>query len=412
MAALVARTAASKGRLAAQLPGAVLPLLPLAALSIGQGDVMPMRYRQSATTTEESISQVSNLENPNYLQIGRFDLAFVFVYLYPLFILALSYDMVSAEREAGTLGLILSQPITLRSWMVARMVLRVAAIFVPVLTGVVSGLIWLGISLREPRNLAGIALAFGALLIYGVFWWSAALLVNFIFRLPSSTHALILGTLWLVVVLLLPMVLTVATSLAHPLPSRIELIGAYRGAEDASRAEGNDLVIRRYTDHPELMPDGSTVDRADLTVMLYEVGREAERMVDPIMERFDHQLAEQRRMVDRYTWLTPATSMQALLDEIAGTSATRFERFRGQVIDFNHARQAFFEPLIYKKSYFTASDLSAVPLFKFSNDSMNTTAERVFGHILAILVPAALCVLASSLNNFRNRHWERRRNQN
>ena len=63
---------------------------------------------------------------------GRFDLAFVLIYLYPLLILALTYNLLSAEKEQGTLALALSQPVSLRTLVSARW--RCAAV---VLLGVV-----------------------------------------------------------------------------------------------------------------------------------------------------------------------------------------------------------------------------------------------------------------------------------
>lgn len=43
----------------------------------------------------------SEVFNPELALAGRFDLAFVLVYLVPLFLIALLYDQVSSERQAG-----------------------------------------------------------------------------------------------------------------------------------------------------------------------------------------------------------------------------------------------------------------------------------------------------------------------
>jgi ABC-2 type transport system permease protein len=371
----------------------VLDPLPAAALSIGHGDVLPSRYRSSTTTTDESIAQTANLENPSYLQAGRFDLSFVLVYLYPLFILALAYDLISSEREGGTLSLTLSQAISMRAWIAIKLGVRMAVISVAAMTIVVVALAMFG-WLAGVTTLLWIGFWFTALLGYGAFWFSAAAATNILGRAPSSVNGLVLSTVWLVLVLIVPMTVNVVASLTHPLPSRVELIGAFRTAEDASRGEGNGLVLRHYTDHSELIPDGGPVDKADLSIMLYKVNREAERLAAPVLERFETQLAGQRELVDRYTWISPAMSMQALLDDIAGTGTARYERFRQQVIRFNRKWHAYFEPLIFRKATLNASDLATIPLFEFQEEPTQERIGRILLRLAAILFPTLILTIA------------------
>ena len=73
----------------------------------------------------------TEIENPNRLLAGRFDLAFVIVFLYPLLILTLSYNMLSAEQEQGTLALTLSQPVSLRTLVSGKVLLRALVLLCP-----------------------------------------------------------------------------------------------------------------------------------------------------------------------------------------------------------------------------------------------------------------------------------------
>lgn len=92
-----------------------MTLLPpglLAPLAIGQSDLLPYYFKVS-TDSRETIMASNEIENPNRLLAGRFDLALVLIFLYPLLILALTYNMLSVEQEQGTLALVLSQPVSL-----------------------------------------------------------------------------------------------------------------------------------------------------------------------------------------------------------------------------------------------------------------------------------------------------------
>lgn len=85
----------------------VLPPTGLAALSIGQSDVQLNYLPASMGTTLDMIKNLET-ENPVNLQTGPFDIAFVVIFLLPIFILAMTYDLLSSEKERGTLAMILA----------------------------------------------------------------------------------------------------------------------------------------------------------------------------------------------------------------------------------------------------------------------------------------------------------------
>ena len=102
---------------------AVMPPTPLAALAVGQSDLLPY-YFKVTTDAKETVLAAAELENPQRLLAGRFDLAFVLIYLYPLLILALTYNLLSAEKEQGPLVLALSQPVSLRTLLLGKVASR------------------------------------------------------------------------------------------------------------------------------------------------------------------------------------------------------------------------------------------------------------------------------------------------
>lgn len=112
---------------------ASLPPAPLAALAIGQSDLLPYYFKVS-TDARENIVAATELENPHRLLVGRFDLAFVLIYLYPLLILGITYNLLSAEKEQGTLALALSQPVALSTLVAGKVALR-AMLLVGVVVG-------------------------------------------------------------------------------------------------------------------------------------------------------------------------------------------------------------------------------------------------------------------------------------
>ncbi|MGD9904714.1 MAG: ABC transporter permease, partial [Vicinamibacterales bacterium] len=121
---------------------AALPPGPLAPLAIGQSDLLPYYFKVS-TDARENIVAATEIENPQRLLVGRFDLAFVLVYFYPILILALAYNMLSGEQEQGTLALALSQPVPLRTLATGKVLLR-AAVLVAVVIGTTMAALLIG----------------------------------------------------------------------------------------------------------------------------------------------------------------------------------------------------------------------------------------------------------------------------
>jgi hypothetical protein len=75
---------------------AMLPPAPLTPLAIGQSDLLPYYFKVS-TDARETMLAATEIENPQRLLAGRFDLAFVAVFLYPL----LMRTIPSSRRRSG-----------------------------------------------------------------------------------------------------------------------------------------------------------------------------------------------------------------------------------------------------------------------------------------------------------------------
>jgi ABC-2 type transport system permease protein len=82
---------------------AVLPSSPLSFTSIGQSDLLRPTVGVSVLSKQRTVADKQGFENPLVLLAGRFDLAFVIIYLLPLVVLAFSFNLLSAEtRERHT----------------------------------------------------------------------------------------------------------------------------------------------------------------------------------------------------------------------------------------------------------------------------------------------------------------------
>lgn len=154
---------------------AVMPSAALAPIALGQTDLFPSQFK---VTHQSKVSFLHNndIENPWHLQSGHFDLAFVLVYLLPLLIFALSYNLLSGEKEDGTLRLLLSQPLALPTLVAGKIAVRAAVLLgAAVLVPLVVLLAARPEALAAPGATLWWALLVGA---YALFWFTAVVAVN------------------------------------------------------------------------------------------------------------------------------------------------------------------------------------------------------------------------------------------
>ncbi|MCC7536626.1 MAG: ABC transporter permease subunit [Deltaproteobacteria bacterium] len=351
------------------------PLGPLAVVSIGQRDVLPstvlltVRARVGDGASDEPSS-------PTARAAGAFDLAFVFVVLLPLVVIALSFDLVSGERERGTLALVLSQPVSLGTFVLGKTLQRALLVVAVVLALGLVAPIAAGARPFEGDGPLRLAL-YGALLVgYVAFWFSAALAVN-AFGRSSAGNALVLVGTWLALVVVVPGLATVGLDALHPPPSRIALVNLAR--EATRTAEARAAAIEG--DHGAA--DRPGVDRTSREFV--EVQRRLGRDVAPVLRSFRDQLDAQQRWVDVLRFVSPAIVMSEGLNEIAGSSVRGHQRFAAQLDGHHRALQRFFFDRIRRGATLRSTDYDAMPRFAYVEAPTRDLLVRVLSSLAGLL---------------------------
>ena len=347
---------------------AVLPPAPLPLLATGQSDLSPGHESVVLWKLASSGDTRSELENPSHLLAGRFDLAFVLVWLYPLFLLALVYDLMAGDRESGTLRLALAQGITAWRWMARRALARSLPLLMLAMLGTLAAGVFGG-----PGGVGSrLMLALAVVLAYGVFWVALAIAVNAVARSAASA-ATSLGAAWVLLVLVAPTLLNVTVETLYPTPSRPELVSAGRKASGDAEKRGGELLNSFYRDHPELAPPGQ---QADFAAQHLTVQTEVGRAVEPVRQKFDEQLAQQQAAVGRWRFVSPAIAAHEALTDLAGTGYWRHRAFREQVAAFKKTVSDFYTPKIHLKQTLTMADYERLPRFAFREEATAAWLNR------------------------------------
>lgn len=169
----------------------------LNGLSIGQRDVNTTI--QSVTIRNlEAQKYDTDLYNPANLLAGNLDYSFVLIYLFPLLIIALTYNLLSEEKEGQTWRLVSVQAKNPLRYLWQKIVIR--AVGVHAALAIILG--YAGVILSLQLNAAFFAVVCLSVL-YIVFWFALSFWVMS-WNKSSSVNAVSLLSFWIVLTIVCP----------------------------------------------------------------------------------------------------------------------------------------------------------------------------------------------------------------
>ncbi|MHB1378742.1 MAG: DUF3526 domain-containing protein [Desulfurivibrionaceae bacterium] len=370
---------------------AEFPQSPLSFLAVGESDLYPAAIPVTAKGKDSFLFN-DEINNPTHLLTGVFDPAFAVVFLLPLFILALTYNIISGEREQGTLSLNAASPVPMRVIMSAKLLVRVA---VPVFTAV--AVLMAAVYCLQPTALASASILAVALVVYGMFWGAAALAING-FGLDSTGNALIMSILWISSAFILPAMIDAAVELRHPAPARSAVVLAVRNstvkgdsAQDAAQSQydlehaGTDYThgdsTTVHTHYDPTMIRGTTEDK---NYRQLQSIKNSQAVGDSIYQEQQHILAQRKALADKLRFLSPVMVMQDIFSETAGNGMVRYGSYMEQVDRFHDSWRTFFVALAEQGIRLDASLYDDFPKFRYEDNSRSETNHRIAAGILAI----------------------------
>lgn len=362
---------------------AALAPAPLALVATGQSDLLPPAVRIT-TGSKDTFLFADEIDNPANLMSGATDLAFVVVFVYPLVVLAMAFNLLAGEREQGTLAMTLASARRPGAALAGKFAARVAAPIGATLLAVAAG-VWIFAGWERLAS-PGFAALFAVVLLYGLFWAALAAAIDGLGR-GSAFNALTLIGAWVAITMILPAAINSLAGFAHPAPSRIDMVLAARAAStDADRAR--DATLARYADeHGGGKPAGGA---QEMTLRRLATQEAAFQRVEAIVAEHDAQLARQREMADRLGYLSPAYLTYQALADIAGSGEARYRAFLDRIRAFHLDWREFFLSRAKAGASLTAQDYAALPRFPQAYKKLTAHAPGLAGPLIGVALPALL----------------------
>ncbi|SFV11694.1 DUF3526 domain-containing protein [Pseudoduganella namucuonensis] len=358
----------------------VNPPSPLAFAALGQRDLQPYSLRVRLLGLQSQLYESESI-NPELAMAGRFDFAFLLVYLAPLFVIALMHDLISGEREAGRLRLLASLPAaTGRLWR-RRIGLRYALVWLAALAPLAAGGALAG---AEAAGLAGVALVAS---LYLAFWFGVTAWVAGHARGSAASAAILLAAL-VGLTMVLPTLADAAIARLVPVSKGVELALAQRQAVHQGWDVPKTATFAQFfRTHPEWRDTPPVTGRFHWK-WYYAMQQVGDQAVADEVARYRASLREREDWTGRAGTLLAPVAVQVLLHRLADTDLRGQLAYQERIADFHTRLRKFFYPYIFEERPFSPRDFARMPSFGASE----ARAELPAGPLAALGLMAMLAL--------------------
>lgn len=385
------------------------------ALAVGDSDILPLAF-EAHPWRMEALPSAESIDNPIQLRNGELDLARVALLFYPLLIVAVTFNLLSGERESGILALTLAQPVRLSTLLWAKLAPRFVLV-----TGTMVILTWISACFGDiltTDSVIGLVFWTGATVLYGCFWFAAAVVVN-LGKRSAAANGLILSLLWILLVFVLPTGISTLARRWYPTPSRTLWIAADRMAKqdiykypmhhNQAALEQDSWLLQKFSkSRPDfnwkadekLNGEGWQTDIKYRDFDFFREGRgpriqaawaqEYDRRLRVLDDRFRLQQSSQREFVQLTSVLSPAISLHNVLHELAGTAGWRYTHFLAQRDRYFGEMHEFLWPLAFTDAVVTPEHFDRMPRFFYREELRSDVYRRA----LTALLPLVIAVIA------------------
>lgn len=315
----------------------------LSALSIGQRDINP--GVQSVTIRNlEAQKYDTDLSNPANLLSGNLDLGFVIIYLFPLVIIAFTYNLLSEEQEGGTWRMVAVQSKSPWRFLLLKMSGRAIVIYGTLLVLLLIAILVLTL----PFNSSLFAF-FLLSVLYLLFWFALSFAVVS-FQKNSSFNALMLLSIWVVLAIVLPAAANNYVAGKYPVPEALSTIIKQRDGYHQKWDVDRKVTMEKFYEHyPQFRKYGVPGGEFSYTwyYAMQQMGDD-ESIEDSKAMR--EKILQRESLSRKLSIAIPTMHTQLLFNDLASTGLQNHIRFLDQTTAFHEKMRLYFYPRIFENA--------------------------------------------------------------
>jgi ABC-2 type transport system permease protein len=334
---------------------------PLNALSIGQRDVNSSM--QSVTIRNlENQKYDTDLFNPYSLLVGNLDFSFVLIYLFPLLIIAFTYNLLSEEKEGGTWRLVSAQNINPANILCQKLAIRAIVVF----TTLAILLLLASLILSLPFDSSLLA-ALSISVLYLLFWFAVSFWVVSLQK-KSGANAVILLSTWILLTVLLPGAANNYVTSKYPVPEALATMVKQReGLHEKWDMDKKVTMDKFYAHYPQFRKY-PLPDMQFSWLWYYAMQQMGDDEARQEVKQMQDKLWQREKASTLMACFIPTLHTQHQLNTLAQSGLSNHLMFLDSTSKFHEKMRLYFYPKIFSEAPVNNENWKAFSIEYFSEN--------------------------------------------
>jgi len=357
-----------------------------ASFANGQRDVNPYLISVTILGLEGQIYD-TDINNPVSLLMGNMDLSFVFIFLFPLIIIAFGYNIFSAERENGTWPLLRAQTDKPFILIWRKLLVRMITIFAVALILLASAILFL----QLPLNLNLLSIA-AILFLYLLFWFALVMLVVSFFK-SSNFNASALVACWVLFCVVIPGALNLALSHFYPIPEALQnVVNQREGYHEKWDMEKDRSLKPFYNHYPQYKKYPFPEEKSFSWYWYFAMQQQGDDEAAGSKKSVSDKLDARASFTKIASYFVPSIQTQLFINNIAGSDLNQHLQFQQEVRRYHEELRLHFYPSIFQELDVTQSGIEKFGLKKYDQNTQSAQNASLFS---MLLLTTCLALLAT-----------------
>lgn len=316
----------------------------ISAISIGQSDVNPLLQAVTIRALEGQ-KYDTDFENPSLLMSGNLDLGFVIIYLFPLILIAMTFNLYSEEKELGTWRILAAQTSGKAQFLFKKLLVRIVFVFAVL----IFLMILASTILQIPMN-ANFWAIFLLSVLYILFWsalcfWLVSFLKN------SSFNALALISIWVVLTILFPALVNNYVINTYQVPEALDAMVEQRDGYHEKWDMKKDITMNGFIgSYPQFIKYEVPEDEFSW-IWYYGMQYMGDMAAKETSQEMTDKIMLRNKVSEQIALLVPTMHAQLSFNKLAGTDMVSHLSFLEALTNFHkNLREGFYTKIFDHKS--------------------------------------------------------------
>lgn len=339
--------------------------------------------------------QLSNTATGNIaaMPIGKLDLNFIWIYLMPLLIAALSLNLLAEEKASGRWSLLASQVANIGLLLSKKMLIAAG------LLAIVNIVILLAAVLLTDISFDGLWWQVAAVLLaYQLCWF---LITGWIISLQRTAifNSLLFISLWIVFTFVLPGLAYLYQTQQQQPAEHVSMVFDQREYMHDSWDKDQQADFDAYLqDYPQWQSTRVILDKPFDWRWYYAMQHMSDVIVADAVAQFRDSRLHTHQLGDLFAWFSPVMRLQYSMNRLADTDMLASQTFLDQIADYQQQLRDYFFTFYFFDKPFTQDDFADIPQFDYQPINQSNTCKTLINLMLIGLFFIGLTTLQTRRN--------------